>query len=66
MPTLEDNTFCLAYNLDGLLPSSKTQLVAILASSNIPGSIIPAEDVVRALRKRARELMIQKMRVSVD
>ncbi|KAL4063779.1 pyridoxal phosphate-dependent transferase [Scleroderma yunnanense] len=68
MVTSENNPFSLGYNLHDLLLllSPKTRLVAISACSNVLGSVMPIEDIVSALRKRARELMTPKLEVSVD
>lgn len=68
VPTSKDNPYSLGYTTDDLLPlvSARTRLVAIAACSNVLGSIIPIEEVVRSLRRRAKELGARKVEVSVD
>lgn len=46
--------------------SSKTRLVAITASSNILGSILPVKDIVKAVRTAGRAQQARKLEVSVD
>jgi len=46
--------------------SSKTRLVAITASSNILGSILPVKDIVKAVRTAGRTQQVRKLEVSVD
>ncbi|KAG1724355.1 pyridoxal phosphate-dependent transferase [Suillus lakei] len=69
-PTLvsADNPYSVTYKVEELLPlvSSRTRLAAITACSNILGSLVPVEKVVKALRQRAKEQGARKVEVSVD
>jgi len=67
-PVSADNPYSVAYKVEELLPlvSSRTRLVTITACSNILGSLIPLEEVVKALRQRAKEQGAKKVEVCVD
>lgn len=67
-PDSKGNPYSLGYSIVNLLSlvSAKTRLVAITACPNILGSILPVAEIVKALRKRAKELGAQKVEVSVD
>ncbi|KAF9240046.1 pyridoxal phosphate-dependent transferase [Melanogaster broomeanus] len=68
VPTSEDNPYSLSYRTEDLLSliSSKTRLLAITGCSNILGTIIPVDEIVRAVRQRAKEVGAPKVEFSVD
>ncbi|CDO72710.1 hypothetical protein BN946_scf184985.g130 [Trametes cinnabarina] len=63
-----ENPYAVGLQLDALLPliSAKTRLVAFTACSNILGSVVPVQDIVRAARERARDLGARKIEFCVD
>ena len=67
-PVSADNPYSVAYKVEELLPlvSSRTRLAAISACSNLLGSLIPVEEAIKALRRRAEEEGARKVEVSVD
>ncbi|OAX43451.1 PLP-dependent transferase [Rhizopogon vinicolor AM-OR11-026] len=67
-PVSADNPYSVTYKVEELLPlvSSRTRLAAISACSNVLGSLIPVEKVVKALRQRAKDQGARKVEVSVD
>ncbi|KAI6026602.1 hypothetical protein PISMIDRAFT_16172 [Pisolithus microcarpus 441] len=58
VPNSKDSPYSLSYSTDDpvSLVSAGTRLVTVTACSNVLGSIIPVEEVVRSLRRRAKEL----------
>ena len=64
----EGNPYSLTYKMEDLLSlvSSRTRIVAITGCSNILGTIYPIQDIVMALRQRAKEVGAPKVEVSVD
>ncbi|KAF7974668.1 hypothetical protein HWV62_11564 [Athelia sp. TMB] len=67
-PTSASNSYSVAYAIPDLLSlvSSRTRIVAISGCSNILGSIMPIEEIVRSVRSRAKEEGAAKVEVSVD
>ncbi|ESK97391.1 putative aminotransferase [Moniliophthora roreri MCA 2997] len=67
-PLNPENPYSVGYKIEDLLPliSSKTRIVAISATSNILGSIIPVREIVKAVRKTAKEQDAKKVEISVD
>ena len=67
-PTSPNNPYSVALAIPDLLPliSSRTRIVAITACSNILGSIIPVEEVVKAVRERAAKESTNKLEICVD
>lgn len=68
IPVSAENPYSLTYRVEELLPlvSSRTRLAAITACSNILGSVIPVEEIVKALRQRAKEQGAMKIEVALD
>jgi len=64
----EGNPYSLAYKTEDLLSlvSLKTRIVAITGCSNVLGTINPIQDIVRAVRQRAKEVGAPKVEISVD
>ncbi|KAJ2912073.1 hypothetical protein MD484_g8343, partial [Candolleomyces efflorescens] len=67
-PTNESNPYSVALQLADVLPliTSKTRIVAFTACSNILGTIVPVKDYTAAIRKRAAELGVPKLEISID
>jgi selenocysteine lyase/cysteine desulfurase len=67
-PTLPVNPYSVALAIPDLLPliSFRTRIVAFTACSNILGSIIPVEEVVKAIRERAAKEGTKKLEICVD
>ncbi|KAI0073584.1 PLP-dependent transferase [Panus rudis PR-1116 ss-1] len=63
-----DNPYAVSLLVEDLLPliTSKTRLVAFTACSNILGSVIPVQEVIKAIRAKASELGARKIETSVD
>jgi selenocysteine lyase/cysteine desulfurase len=63
-----DNPYALGLNISSLIPliNSNTRLVAFTACSNILGSIVDVEAVVKAIREEAKAKGNQKLEVCVD
>ncbi|KAG2156846.1 pyridoxal phosphate-dependent transferase [Suillus bovinus] len=68
IPVSAENPYSVAYKVEELLPlvSSRTRLAAITACSNILGSVHPVEEIVKALRQRAKEQGAIKIEVVLD
>ncbi|KIJ16244.1 hypothetical protein PAXINDRAFT_168763 [Paxillus involutus ATCC 200175] len=68
VPASEDNPYSLVYRTEDLLSlvSSKTRLLAITGCSNILGTIYPIDDIVKAVRQRAKEMGATKVEVCAD
>jgi len=68
IPVSAENPYSVTYRIDELLPlvSSRTRLAAITACSNILGSVLPVEEIVKSLRQRAKEQGAIKMEVALD
>lgn len=64
----EGNPYSLTYKTENLisLVSPKTRIVAITGCSNILGTAYPIQDIVVALRQRAKEVGAPKVEVCVD
>ncbi|KAG9311445.1 pyridoxal phosphate-dependent transferase [Chiua virens] len=64
----EGNPYSLSYKTEDLLSlvSSRTRIVAITGCSNILGTVYPIQDIVAALRQRAKQVGALKVEVSVD
>ena len=64
----EGNPYSLSYKREDLLSlvSPRTRIIAITGCSNILGTIYPIQDIVMALRQRAKEVGAPKVEVSVD
>ncbi|KAH0828676.1 pyridoxal phosphate-dependent transferase [Lanmaoa asiatica] len=64
----DGNPYSFTYKTENLLSlvSPKTRIVAITACSNVLGTIHPIQDIVKALRQRAKEVGAPKVEVSVD
>lgn len=62
------NPYAVELSISSLIPliTSKTRLVAFTACSNILGSVVDVEAVVRAIRHAAREKGARKVEVCVD
>ncbi|KAF9256542.1 selenocysteine lyase [Marasmius fiardii PR-910] len=67
-PINPNNPYSVGYKLEDLIPliTSKTRIVAISATSNILGSVIPVKETVKAIRKAAKEQGAKHVEVSVD
>ncbi|KAG1823619.1 pyridoxal phosphate-dependent transferase [Suillus subaureus] len=68
IPVSAENPYSVTYRVEELLPlvSSRTRLAAITACSNILGSVVPVEEIVKALRQRAKEQGAIKFEVALD
>ena len=68
IPGFEKNPYAVHLSLDTLLPliTSKTRLIAFSACSNILGSAIDVEAVVKAIRDEAQKKGARKIEVCVD
>ena len=67
-PTSSNNPYSVSLEVDEVLPliTSRTRIVAFTGCSNILGSIVPVETMVKAIRQRAREQGAKKLEVSID
>ncbi|KAL0066660.1 hypothetical protein AAF712_006263 [Marasmius tenuissimus] len=67
-PTNPNNPYSVVYKIDELVPliTSKTRVVAFSATSNILGSVVPVKEVVKAIRKAAKEQGAKHVEISVD
>ena len=67
-PTSTNNPYSVALAIPDLLPliSSRTRIVAFTACSNILGSVIPVQEVVKAVRERAKTEGAQKVEICID
>ncbi|RXW18739.1 hypothetical protein EST38_g7102, partial [Candolleomyces aberdarensis] len=67
-PTKESNPYSVALKLEDVLPliTPRTRIVAFTACSNILGSIVPVKDYTAAIRKKAAELGVPKLEISID
>jgi len=63
-----DNPYAVSLQIEALLPliSSKTRLVAFTATSNLLGSVVDVEAVVKAIREEAKKKGARKVEISVD
>jgi selenocysteine lyase/cysteine desulfurase len=67
-PTSTNNPYSVALAIPDLLPliSSRTRIVAFTACSNILGSVIPVQEVVKAVRERAKTEGAKKVEICID
>jgi selenocysteine lyase/cysteine desulfurase len=67
-PTKESNPYSVALQLEDVLPliTPRTRIVAFTACSNILGTIVPVKDYTAAIRKKAAELGVPKLEISID
>ncbi|KAF7343885.1 Aminotran-5 domain-containing protein [Mycena venus] len=67
-PTNPNNPYSLALKVEELLPliTSKTRIVAFTATSNLLGSVVPVQEVTKALRAEAAKKGAGKVEVSID
>ncbi|EGO00526.1 hypothetical protein SERLA73DRAFT_86729 [Serpula lacrymans var. lacrymans S7.3] len=67
-PTDPNNPYSVSLKVEELLPliSNKTRVIAFTACSNILGSVVPVEEIVKAARQHAKEQGVKKLEISVD
>ena len=67
-PTIPENPYSIKLKIEELVPliSSRTRIVAITACSNILGTIVPVQEVVKAIRAEAAVQGAKKVEISVD
>ncbi|KAJ8079316.1 hypothetical protein PM082_021818 [Marasmius tenuissimus] len=67
-PMNPNNPYSVVYKIDELIPliTSRTRVVAFSATSNILGSVVPVKEVVKAIRKAAKEQGAKHVEISVD
>jgi len=67
-PTNPNNPYSLALKVEELLPliSSKTRIVAFTATSNLLGSVVPVQEITKAVRAEAAAKGAKKVEVSID
>ena len=65
---MPNNPYSVELALDALLPliTAKTRLVAFTACSNILGTIVDVENVIKAIRAEAAKHGARKVEISVD
>ncbi|KAI0712843.1 PLP-dependent transferase [Cerioporus squamosus] len=63
-----NNPYAVGLQLDTLKPliTSKTRLIAFTACSNILGSLVPVEEIVKAARALAAEAGVRKLEFCLD
>ncbi|RPD58030.1 PLP-dependent transferase [Lentinus tigrinus ALCF2SS1-7] len=68
LPEYPNNPYAVGLQLDTLKPliTSKTRLIAFTACSNILGSLIPVEEIVKTARALATELGVRKLEFCLD
>ncbi|KAJ7865551.1 pyridoxal phosphate-dependent transferase [Mycena leptocephala] len=66
-PTSPNNPYSLSLKVEELLPliSAKTRIVAFTATSNLLGSVVPVQEITKAVRLR-RPKGATKVEVSID
>ncbi|KAJ7734034.1 pyridoxal phosphate-dependent transferase [Mycena maculata] len=67
-PTNPNNPYSLSLKVEDLLPlvSAKTRIVAFTATSNLLGSVVPVQEITKALRAEAAAKGAKKVEVSID
>ncbi|KAJ7161164.1 pyridoxal phosphate-dependent transferase [Mycena filopes] len=67
-PTNPNNPYSLSLKVEELLPliSAKTRIVAFTATSNLLGSVVPVQEITKAVRAEAAAKGAPKVEVSVD
>ncbi|KAJ7108059.1 pyridoxal phosphate-dependent transferase [Mycena crocata] len=67
-PTNPNNPYSLSLKLEELLPliSAKTRIVAFTATSNLLGSVVPVQEITKAVRTEAAAKGAKKVEVSID
>ncbi|TCD66001.1 hypothetical protein EIP91_001948 [Steccherinum ochraceum] len=67
-PESPNNTYAVGLRLETLLPliTAKTRLIAFTACSNILGSIVPVQEIVKAIKAKAKEVGVRKVETVVD
>ncbi|KAJ6554332.1 PLP-dependent transferase [Mycena capillaripes] len=67
-PTNPNNPYSLSLKVEELLPliSAKTRIVAFTATSNLLGSVVPVQEITKAVRAEAAAKGAPKVEVSID
>jgi selenocysteine lyase/cysteine desulfurase len=67
-PTSPNNPYSLSLKVEELLPliSAKTRIVAFTATSNLLGSVVPVQEITKAVRAEAAAKGATKVEVSID
>ncbi|KAJ7735986.1 pyridoxal phosphate-dependent transferase [Mycena metata] len=67
-PTNPNNPYSLSLKLEELLAliSAKTRIVAFTATSNLLGSVVPVQEITKAVRAEAAAKGAPKVEVSID
>ncbi|KAF7297421.1 Aminotran-5 domain-containing protein [Mycena indigotica] len=67
-PTHPNNPYSFSLKVEDLLPliTAKTRIVAFTATSNLLGSVVPVQEITRALRADAAAKGAKKVEVSID
>ncbi|KAJ7613768.1 pyridoxal phosphate-dependent transferase [Mycena polygramma] len=67
-PTNPNNPYSLSLKVEDLLPliTAKTRIVAFTATSNLLGSVVPVQEITKAVRAEAAAKGAPKVEVSID
>ncbi|KAJ6578653.1 pyridoxal phosphate-dependent transferase [Mycena vulgaris] len=67
-PTSPNNPYSLSLKVEELLPlvSAKTRIVAFPATSNLLGSVVPVQEITKAVRAEAAAKGASKVEISID
>ncbi|KAF8214621.1 pyridoxal phosphate-dependent transferase [Mycena galopus ATCC 62051] len=67
-PTNPNNPYSLSLKVEELLPliSDRTRIVAFTATSNLLGSVVPVQEITKAVRAEAAKKGAKKVEVSID